>query len=153
MPPINYAWIIFFLDCVKCLMLIPQSIQYLLLSRDGSICIPSKWVFSQRFISLMLPNEIKTLRLSCDSSISNVTAGATGKARRRSVLITYMAVNLLIENIPETKKILRCASKLFHRSYCASKEMRQTQREAEGEDRERLGWEGGGVHWPDLSQL
>lgn len=81
-------------------MLIPLSVQYPLLLRDVSICTPSKLVFSQRFISLMLPTEMKTLRLSCDSSISTVTAGATGKAWRRSVLITYMAVNLQIENIP-----------------------------------------------------
>lgn len=152
MPPINYAWIIFFLDCVKCLMLIPRSIQYPLLSRDVSVCIQSKWVFSQRFISLTLPTEMKTLRLSCDSSTSTAAAGATGKARRRSVLITYMAVNLLIESIPRNyKKISRCGSKLVHRS-CSTEddETEEVERQRE-EDRGRLGWEGRrglAVTWP-----
>lgn len=60
--------------------------------------------FSQRFISLVLPTEMKTLTPSCDSSVSTVTAVATGKAWRRPVPITHMAVNLLIENIPGKRR-------------------------------------------------
>ena len=46
-------------------MLIPLSIQSPLLWRDASICILSQWVFSQRFISVTLPTEMKTLTRSC----------------------------------------------------------------------------------------
>lgn len=156
MPPINYAWIIFFLDCVKCLMLIPLSIQYPLLSRDESICILSKWVFSQRFINLMLPTGMKTLTLSCDSSTSTVTAGATGKARRRSVLITYTAVNLPIEKHPRKRRKYQGVSvnSLTAAAACVERKNEMMRQKQRWWWKQREAGVGVGLPlWPDLSRL
>lgn len=156
MPPINYAWIIFFLDCVKCLMLIPLSIRYPLLLRDIPICILSKWVF---FSKIYQPHsDIWNENTEAELWFLHINWNCRGHRQSSEAL---SADNLhgcksADRKHPQKPRKYRGVpvNPFIGATACVKRETRWWDRSRGRRWREvEVGGRGGGLHWPDLSQL
>lgn len=158
MPPINYAWIIFFFDCVKCLMLIPLTTQHQLLSRDvpRCICTPSKWAFPWRFISLVPPK--RNENTAAELWFPHIKCNCRGHRQSSEALGTdnlHGCKSTDRERPQKAGKYGGDAGKLTAAAAAACSQKNKMMRQKLRERRETEGGRSGrarGLRWPDPSR-